>query len=68
MGADRADVAARLDAWSANPPGLELHIWVIQPGLSQTTMTGWTEGQTLILAALEWCVTQGAVLHIVGSA
>jgi superfamily II DNA or RNA helicase len=68
MGADRTDVAARLDAWSANPPGLELHIWVIQPGLSQTTMTGWTEGQTLILAALEWCVTQGAVLHIVGSA
>jgi hypothetical protein len=31
-------------------------------------MGGWTEGQTMILAALEWCLTQGALFHLVGSA
>jgi superfamily II DNA or RNA helicase len=66
-GGDRATIAAQLADWSDDPPGLELHVWIVQPGLSHGAMNGWTEGQTLLLATMEWCNTQGAVFHVAGS-
>lgn len=67
IGADRTGAAAQLQQWGSSPPGLEVHIWAVQPGLSQRAMAGWQEGMTLILAAMEWCVTQGATFHVVGN-
>jgi hypothetical protein len=67
-GTQMANAEQLIDSWAAQPPGLEVQIWAVQPGLSVGGVAGWPAGKTLALAAMEWCATQGATLTIVGSA
>jgi hypothetical protein len=68
VGLEREAVQARLDEWTADPPAVDLRVWVVQPGLSQAAANGWVEGQTLITNAYDWCLDMPAQLQFAVSA
>ncbi|MGH2797939.1 MAG: DEAD/DEAH box helicase family protein, partial [Thermoleophilaceae bacterium] len=61
---DKAEVQALLAEWRDDPPDVDLHVWVVQPGLSQAAVEGWPEGQSLIANAYDWCHDMPAELTL----
>jgi superfamily II DNA or RNA helicase len=52
---DKAEVQTLLDSWSDKPPDTQLHVWVVQPGLSRVAIESWSDGRTLLANAYDWC-------------
>jgi hypothetical protein len=66
-GRPREEATAILVDLAHDLRGLDLRVWVVQPGLSCAGIVGWKEGETMLLAAKEWCEDQGAILRVAGS-
>jgi hypothetical protein len=61
---EQAEVQALLAEWRDDPPDVDLHVWVVQPGLSRAAIDGWGEGRSLIANAHDWCHDMPAQLTL----
>jgi len=52
---------------ASNPPPINTTIFAVQPGLDTTQVAGWTEGETLINVAADWCRNGQAAFRLIGS-
>lgn len=61
---DREQVQQILDAAADAPLDTQLHVWVVQPGLSRQATETWAEGRTIIANAFDWCQDMPAELTL----
>jgi superfamily II DNA or RNA helicase len=50
-----------------SPPVTKTTIFAVQPGLATNQIVGWTEGESLINVAADWCRFGGTEFRLVGS-
>jgi len=64
---DREQVQQIFEGAADTPLDTQLHVWVVQPGLSRQAMETWAEGRTIIANAFDWCQDMPAELTLVVS-
>jgi superfamily II DNA or RNA helicase len=58
---------ALLQQFANDPPATNTTIFAVQPGLDTKQVPGWTEGETLINVAADWCRNGLAAFRLIGS-
>jgi superfamily II DNA or RNA helicase len=61
---DREQVQQMFEGAADTPLDTQLHVWVVQPGLSRQAMETWAEGRTIIANAFDWCQDMPAELTL----
>jgi superfamily II DNA or RNA helicase len=56
-----------LEEFANDPPATNTTIFAVQPGLDTAQVPGWTEGESLINVAADWCRNGLAAFRLIGS-
>lgn len=65
---DHAAVIAAVEAWAESPPLLDWSIAAVQPGVADSQLEAWSEGNALLLSAYTSCRGQGVSFRLIDAA
>lgn len=65
---NEAALVGQLEAWSQAQPLINWCLTVVQPGVADDQLDGWTQGNALLSAAYDFCDRQGIRFRLIDSA
>jgi superfamily II DNA or RNA helicase len=60
-------LAGQLEAWAVAQPLINWRLTVVQPGVADDQLDGWTQGNALLSAAYDFCDRQGISFRLIDS-